>query len=183
MKDEGDAPAARLLTLMRHAEAVAADEGGDDHGRALSARGRRDARAMATTVIDGIGPPARLLCSPARRAIETARLLCAELDLDGDRLVLEPALYLASADTLLAVIAEHARSDLPHLMLIGHNPGLEALASRFERRGRVAMSTAALRRYALSDDSAAPPPATADRVDRALSARLMHAARPPRRAR
>ena len=102
---------------------------------------------------------------------------------DEKRIVLEPALYLAPVDALLAVIAEHARAELPHLMLLGHNPGLETLASRLERRARVAMSTAALRRYALSDDSVTPPPASADRLDGALSARLVHEARPPRRAR
>ena len=169
---------ARTLTLMRHGDALDAEDGLDDHERALSARGRRDATAIAAAVVDGAGPPDRLLCSPARRTVETARHVCTALGIGAERLVLDPALYLASADTLLAVIATHERADAPHLMLVGHNPGLETLVARLERRARVMLSTAALRRYALTDGIATVAAGDGAGGGARPAARLLHEASP-----
>lgn len=181
MNGRTDASTTRLLTLLRHAEALAAEAGEDDRARALSARGRRDARTIAAAVTDDAPAPRTLLCSPARRTVETARLVATELGLDEDRLVLEPALYLASADTLLDVIAARFREEPSHLLLVGHNPGLEALAARFERRARVTMSPATLRRYALPEGIGSRTAEESANGDARPVLRLLHEARPRRR--
>jgi phosphohistidine phosphatase SixA len=43
----------------------------------------------------------------------------------------EPKLYLASAETLQAIIALHAPLQ-PHLLIVGHNPGLSDLLHHFD---------------------------------------------------
>jgi phosphohistidine phosphatase SixA len=43
----------------------------------------------------------------------------------------EPKLYLASAETLQALIALHAPLQ-PHLLIVGHNPGLSDLLHHFD---------------------------------------------------
>jgi phosphohistidine phosphatase len=78
-------------------------------------------------------PPSLALCSSAKRTLAT---LAPILDALGARLrvEIEPDLYLAGAEALLARIAripERERS----AMLIGHNPGLHELAVQLAARG------------------------------------------------
>ncbi|HZI98950.1 MAG TPA: histidine phosphatase family protein, partial [Actinomycetales bacterium] len=60
----------RRLLLIRHAKAAPDDDGGD-HGRGLTARGRRDAAAIGRWLADNDLVPDLVLCSDARRARET----------------------------------------------------------------------------------------------------------------
>ena len=62
------------LILWRHADAEDA-RGGDDLGRALSARGRRQAERMAAWLAPRLPAGARVLASPARRCQETVAAL------------------------------------------------------------------------------------------------------------
>ena len=142
-----DAPRARLLTLMRHAHAVAAT-GHDDHDRALDESGRRDAATVAGRTAVRDAAPALILCSDARRTVETAEIVRETLGLPADRLVQEARLYLASADTLIEVIDEQDALGVENLMVVGHNPGLERLAMHLDPRSSRSLSTAGLRRYA-----------------------------------
>jgi phosphohistidine phosphatase len=71
-----------------------------------------------------------VLCSPARRTVETLERLGT---LEGE-VRLEPALYGASAEELLAVIRT-TPAQVPSILLVGHNPGLQDLAVRFASAG------------------------------------------------
>jgi phosphohistidine phosphatase len=66
--------------------------------------------------------PRLILSSPAARARETAEGLAAALD--SCDLAFDPRLYLASPQTLGAVLGEQDDRCDP-LLVIGHNPGLE----------------------------------------------------------
>ena len=78
---------------------------------------------------DGI--PSLILCSPARRTVETLQALRPHLD--RDRAVrTEEALYLASAATLLERLRD-VPDDHPGALLIGHDPGLHDLALALAR--------------------------------------------------
>ena len=142
-----EAARTRLLTLMRHGHAVAAT-GRDDHDRALDERGRHDVRTVADRTAVREAMPALILCSDARRTVETAEIVRETLGLPADRLVQVAGLYLASADTLLEVIDEQDALGVEHLMLVGHNPGLERLAMHLDPKSPRGLSTGALRRYA-----------------------------------
>ncbi len=130
--------AGRRLLLLRHAEAVAsAAEASDalDHERPLSARGRRDAAALGAVLNSRGLMPELALVSTSRRTCETFELLraapshppAAPDPQGGTRRQLMEAMYLASAGTLLALLREQEAA-LGGLLLIGHNPGLHALA-------------------------------------------------------
>jgi phosphohistidine phosphatase len=116
----------RTLILLRHSKAE--DGGYDrDHERELSKRGRRDAEAAGEWLCaQGIGVD-EVLCSTATRTQQTAEGVweagCAEADIRHD-----PRIYNASADALLEVIRE-ADSDANVVMVVGHAPGIPALAS------------------------------------------------------
>jgi phosphohistidine phosphatase len=116
------------LVLARHAKSDWADEGLDDHDRPLNDRGRRDAFAMARTLLRAGVRPEVLLSSSAVRARETAEAFARAFDVD----VVENAdLYLAAPEALLAA-ARAAGSD--EVMVVAHDPGMSALVSRLADR-------------------------------------------------
>jgi len=155
---------------MRHARAASPTGGRDDHERALVDSGRRDATAVASLAAVREDPPERLLCSTARRALETAERVCVALGLENTRLETDERLYLASPRTLLAIIAEQDALDVTHLMIVGHNPGLEELAVALDARAPHALPTAGLCRFARRAS-----PEDSERTE----ARLLFETRPP----
>ncbi|MDW8478898.1 MAG: histidine phosphatase family protein [Xanthomonadales bacterium] len=132
---------ARLI-LLRHAKAEPERPGGGDFARALTARGREQARqAAAWLALQPEWPPARVLCSPSRRTLETAEPIRAGLAAAAFRE--EAAIYEASAETLLERIAAHLEEAEP-LLLIGHNPALSEVLERLcaeDPRAREALPT------------------------------------------
>jgi len=114
------------LLLLRHAKSSWATAGMDDFERPLNKRGRRAAAALAGYLeAEGLRP-ALVLCSDALRTRQTLDLL---RDALGGRVAahLEPELYLADPSTLLDRLRKVA-DDVPSVMVIAHNPGLQELA-------------------------------------------------------
>ncbi|MEU7514397.1 histidine phosphatase family protein [Streptomyces sp. NPDC042898] len=114
----------RRIVLLRHAKAEWSDE--SDHERPLAERGRADApvagRRLAGT---GIGFDLAL-CSTAARTRETWKLAVHELS-ERPRTVYEDRLYEASLGELIALLNE-VSEEVSDLLVIGHNPGMHALA-------------------------------------------------------
>lgn len=115
-----------LLYLLRHAKSSWDDAALADHDRPLAPRGRRAAKKMATHFRDAGVEPALVLCSSARRARGTLKRIRAGLPKDTE-VRIEDRLYGASDQDLLARLRE-IRAEVPSVMLVGHNPGLEDLA-------------------------------------------------------
>ena len=116
----------RQLLLLRHAKSDWASGATADFARPLSARGRKDAKAMGRWLREQGRPPDRILASPALRARDTALRLCRAADIPESAIVWEAAIYEASLATLLRLLASDA-ADQPRVMVVGHNPGLEQL--------------------------------------------------------
>ncbi len=93
-----------------------------DFDRPLNKRGRQAVPLVARLLAGAEEKPRLILSSPAARARETAEGLAAALD--PCDLVFDPRLYLASTQTLGAVLAEQGDTCDP-LLVLGHNPGLE----------------------------------------------------------
>jgi phosphohistidine phosphatase len=114
---------------MRHAEAQSG--GVSDAARELTARGRRDARALGAWLGDQPFAPDRILCSDAVRAHQT--LVAMELPRDT-KSALDERLYLAPPARLLEVI-RGAESDARSLLVLAHNPGVADLALQLASNG------------------------------------------------
>ena len=112
----------REIILLRHAHAEGQKSGQADLMRALSPRGIVEAEAAGQWLREKNVLPARVLCSPATRALQT--LECA---LGTVAAISEPRIYEASAGELIALIDDNA--DAPRLLLVGHNPGFETLVA------------------------------------------------------
>ncbi|MER5974369.1 histidine phosphatase family protein [Streptomyces sp. NPDC002055] len=114
----------RRIVLLRHAKADWPEV--PDIERPLAERGRKDA-PVAGRRIAGMGiNPDLTLCSTAARTRETWKLVVHELP-QRPKTVYEDRLYEASLGELIALLNE-TPDDVKDLMVIGHNPGMHALA-------------------------------------------------------
>ena len=114
------------LTLFRHAKSSWEMAGLDDSERPLNARGMAAAPMMGNFVREQGLIPELVLCSTAVRTRKTLELASAEWQPEPKKKY-EAALYLAEPFDLLERIRKTPKS-IKHLMLVGHNPGLQILA-------------------------------------------------------
>jgi phosphohistidine phosphatase len=117
------------LYLMRHAHAGWATPNVSDFDRPLDERGRFEARDVAEQAFMAGVRPDVLVSSPARRCRQTT---AAFLDVFRDLKSREDEqLYSGGSEAYLGHIAQH--QDAGSLMIIGHNPMIEALAHHLAR--------------------------------------------------
>lgn len=114
------------LLLLRHAKSAWKDKSLDDFDRPLAPRGRRAAPLMGRWLSAEGREPDLLLCSTARRAVETAELLLTALASTPETHYLK-TLYLAPPSRLLAVLRRQD-AGRGRILLVAHNPGLHHLA-------------------------------------------------------
>lgn len=115
----------KTLCLLRHAKS-AWPSGIGDFERPLNGRGRDTAGVIGRYMAKSTLAPDMVLCSAATRTRETLEL-AALFWKSRPTIVIEPELYLAGERTLLA----HARRiENRHTigLVLGHNPGTQALA-------------------------------------------------------
>lgn len=112
------------LVLVRHAKSDWGDPALDDHDRPLNERGERDAPVMARRLVATGFRPDALVSSTALRARMTADVFAAAL---RARVSLEPDLYGAAADELLAMAVSTSRRNV---LLVAHDPGMSDLAAQ-----------------------------------------------------
>jgi phosphohistidine phosphatase len=117
----------RTLLLLRHAKSSWDLSGLDDHERPLNKRGTRDAPAMGAWIEEHALRPDIVLCSDAVRARATLALVLPELGGKTPEVRYEPRLYLAEPAAIVEVLS-HVEAKHGHCMIVGHNPGLHALA-------------------------------------------------------
>jgi phosphohistidine phosphatase len=112
----------KSLTLFRHAKTERDSTSGRDFDRRLIERGQNDSKRMGEE-IRSLGLEFDLtLSSPAARAAETAELA-------GLTPRFDERIYDAASSELLAIV-QSADNGAGRIALVGHNPGLERLASR-----------------------------------------------------
>ncbi|MFJ3789357.1 SixA phosphatase family protein [Kitasatospora sp. NPDC090091] len=114
----------RRIVLVRHAKAEWSD--GDDHDRPLADRGRKDAPAAGRWLAGAGIAPDLAMVSTAVRTRETFGLIFAELP-TRPRTVYEERVYEASPGELIALLNE-VPDEVADLVVVGHNPGMHALA-------------------------------------------------------
>lgn len=114
------------LILWRHAEAEDESVSGKDVDRALTRRGRKDAVKMAKWLAEHLPANTTMLCSPARRCLETASALH---DLSG--LEINVAEFLSVNSTVARIAKEISDDDSTKtILIVGHQPNLGMLIAR-----------------------------------------------------
>jgi phosphohistidine phosphatase len=116
----------RTLILLRHAKS---DWSGSapDIDRPLAERGRAQAPLAGRWLANRADRIDLAIVSPAKRARETWELVSAQLT-PVPPAQFDDRVYAASADRLLDVVLD-VPDDVRTMLLVGHNPGMEQLAS------------------------------------------------------
>ena len=116
----------KRLCLLRHAKSDWSDPASDDFSRPLNARGVKAADFMAGYIAASPYRPDAILCSTAKRAMQTLAPLTRHLG-KGVPIIYRDALYHAMPDVMLDEI-HAAPAEASSLLVIAHNPGLVLLA-------------------------------------------------------
>jgi phosphohistidine phosphatase len=111
----------KTLYLMRHAKSSWSFDDLSDRERPLNDRGRDDAPRIGQALAKRQITPSLVVSSPAVRALSTAVLVAREVDYPHDKIRVEPCLYEADLDTVVAVIRE-LPDEANSALLTGHNP-------------------------------------------------------------
>jgi phosphohistidine phosphatase len=131
----------KTLYLLRHGQAAPESQATSDHARQLTLRGHEEVNQSGRRVSAREAAPTLVVSSSAKRATQTAELCLAGLP-QSTALLVRDDLYLAEPASYIAALAAGAD---PHdaVMVVGHNPGLEALV--LELTGRAEhLATASL---------------------------------------
>lgn len=118
----------KTLYIARHAKTEVQQQGQLDFNRALAPRATQDIATITSLLKHHkIGVDA-IVCSPALRAISTAKLLATKLDFEISKIEQNSLIYNASLPTLLSIIWKlDDRNN--HVFFVGHNPGLTLLSN------------------------------------------------------
>lgn len=138
----------KSLYLLRHAKSSWDQPGIADRDRVLSSRGIRSCDLMAEYFRLNDIVPDIVWCSTARRTRETLERIAPRAGWTSSHtaVTLAEELYLATSSEILA----HLRltgDGAARVMIIGHNPGLEQLASALIRDDPGGHRAALERRY------------------------------------
>ncbi len=117
----------KKIYFMRHGKAEDG-YGKSDFERELIEKGRKKTGKIARFLQSKSIKPQRLLVSMSQRTVETAALVCKQLDIDSSMVTEEKSLYLASTNSILDVIY-CVNDNIDEIMIIGHNPGLSSIAT------------------------------------------------------
>ena len=124
---------------MRHAKSSWDSPASTDHERPLNDRGKRDAPRVARRLAELGWQPQHILSSDSQRTRETCNLLLAawEAGIGVDYLA---SLYLAGPQELAKALSPMS-DEIETLLVLGHNPGWEAVVHRLTDHA-VTMKTA-----------------------------------------
>lgn len=119
------------LYLLRHAKARWAEPGSRDYDRPLDPSGHDDAERLGGTMLAAGYVPDTVLCSGARRARDTWKAVSKRLPVADVRFI--DGLYSSDAGGYLDLV-RMAGSD-HSVLVVGHNPMMEDLATALSRAG------------------------------------------------
>lgn len=124
----------KRLILLRHAKSSWDQPDLSDAERPLSKRGEHSAPLMGQLLAGEGYLPERILCSTAKRAVQTAQYVLDAFGRKPDYQELDD-LYMATPRDILMTIADHAGATQT-ILVIGHNPGLGDLATWLVNDGK-----------------------------------------------
>jgi phosphohistidine phosphatase len=116
----------RELFIMRHAKSAWNSDAPTDFERPLNKRGKQDASLIGAWLRSQGLMPDFVISSPAKRARKTTLKVCRELGIPKNQIRWQDDIYEASTSHLLEILASCPEKADP-VLLVGHNPGLEAL--------------------------------------------------------
>ena len=131
------------VSLLRHAKSSWDDSSLDDYERPLNKRGEAAAPRMGAFMAQHGLAPDLVLCSSAVRARQTLELVLPHLA-DRPQVVYEDGFYLAAPSAMLARL-QKVDAKARHVLIVGHDPGMQGLALELAGDGDPALLQALCR--------------------------------------
>jgi phosphohistidine phosphatase len=122
------------LMLLRHAKSDWSEDGQADIDRPLNSRGETAAKVMGRYMADNAQVPDLVLCSPARRALQTWEIAVKQLP-SPPPIHVEPDIYnFGDGRMILQCLCTKARK-ARSVLIVGHNPSIGHLAKKLAGKG------------------------------------------------
>ncbi len=121
----------KTIYLVRHATADKGKPKSPDKKRALSKKGRKEAVKMAKKLKQNGMLPDLLVSSPAKRAIQTARVFAKAVKYPKDKILVNKTLYEANNASSSEALLQEVRSmddQYQSVIVFGHDPLLTEFA-------------------------------------------------------
>jgi phosphohistidine phosphatase len=119
----------KRLLILRHAKSSWANSSISDWQRPLNDRGMDDAPRVGEWLREQSLIPDVIITSDAVRARATAEAVANAAGYVNE-LIVEPSLYHAKPEDVLAVLNSMANQGVVTALVVGHNPGLEDLVEQ-----------------------------------------------------
>ena len=132
---------AKTLLLMRHAKSSWHDKDLPDYQRPLKKSGVEASAEIAEVMLANELVPQLILSSPALRASQTAEIVARVCNLEQN-ITYVNSFYMGEVREFVEKL-QHLDDSLERVMIIAHNPGLEAFLQLLDGK-LVALPTAAL---------------------------------------
>ena len=121
----------KRIFFIRHAKSSWADAFQEDIDRPLNTRGKRDAPSMSKKLSEIIDEVDLIICSPARRARDTAAFFSKKIK--SKQFTVSDQVYHASLNTLVDVVRD-IENDVQTVLIFGHNPGFTSVFNNFSEQ-------------------------------------------------
>jgi phosphohistidine phosphatase len=132
------------LILMRHAKTIPHSSDINDWDRNLTEHGIYQAQISANFLLNNSNIiPQLIICSPAKRAIQTAEIVADTLNLPNNIIISKNSLYNNDLNSYLDTIYQ-VDDDIRKLMIVGHNPSISMLAALLTNSEVNSMKTATI---------------------------------------
>lgn len=118
----------KTILLVRHAKSSWENFSVNDEERPLNPRGKKDAPDMAKRLLKKNILIDVFLSSPALRAKTTADFFAEEYEMDRNKIIIVPELYMANNEAFVTTI-KHAPVNADIIALFSHNEGITDFAN------------------------------------------------------
>ena len=115
----------KTLLILRHAKSSWKNEKLKDFDRPLKHRGEEAANLIGKILVKAELIPQVILSSPAQRAKQTAEIVVEESKFKGELKLVE-SFYMGEPENYIKEL-KNLPDEIERVMVVGHNPGLEAL--------------------------------------------------------
>ncbi|MFO8002176.1 MAG: histidine phosphatase family protein [Marinilabilia sp.] len=118
----------KQLILVRHAKTEPLTDANNDYERQLKKRGQKDTRLVSDHLIGKQITPQMIITSPAKRALQTAKIMAGAFNVPESEIKEEPFIYGGfTIDEFIGNIAGIA-GESGSVMVVGHNPEIALMA-------------------------------------------------------
>ena len=139
----------KTIIFMRHGKAADAADAFNDFERPLVSRGRQEAEQTAVLLRENNLIPEMILSSPATRTAGTVQIAAAVFDYPAEHIVYHAPLYMGRAHEYIDAI-NNLKADC--ILVVGHNPEMQALAFHFGKVGQAGFPTSSAAALRFEDE-------------------------------